>query len=163
MSRYIRQYVSTCDLCLRKKPLRQALVGKLHPLWIPDLQWDTLSIDFIMELPLSSRHNAAMTVVDSVSKWAHFILMHTTVTVEGAARLFLHQVWKLHSLPKCIISDHGDGDQREFDHKTKTITNENIKDLQDVSQLCTKQVGTGEMIKYKRELKNRGNRGMKLK
>jgi len=43
------------------------------------------------------------------------------------------------------------------------ITNENIKDLRDVSQLCTKQVGTGEMIKYKRELKNRGNREVKLK
>ena len=27
-------------------------------------------------------------------------------TVEGVVRLFLHQVWKLHSLPKCIISDH---------------------------------------------------------
>jgi len=29
--------------------------------------------------------------------------MHTTVTVEGAARLFLHHVWKLHSLPKCVV------------------------------------------------------------
>jgi len=28
-----------------------------------------------------------------------------TVTVEGAARLFLHQVWKLHGLLKCVISD----------------------------------------------------------
>jgi len=36
MSRYIRQYVSTCDLCLRTKLIRQALVGKLHPLQIPD-------------------------------------------------------------------------------------------------------------------------------
>jgi len=35
------------------------------------------------------------------------------------------------------------------------ITNGTIKDLQDVSQLCTKQVGIGEMIKYKRELKKR--------
>ena len=32
MSRYIRQYVSTCDLCLRMKLIRQAPVGKLHPL-----------------------------------------------------------------------------------------------------------------------------------
>ena len=106
MSRYIRQYVSTCDLCLRTKLIRQAPVGELHPLWILDLRWDTLSVDFIVELPLSSEHNAVMTVVDSVSKRAHFILTHITVTVEGAARLFLHQVWKLHSLPKCIISDH---------------------------------------------------------
>jgi len=26
---------------------------------------------------------------------------------EGVARLFLHQVWKLHRLPKCVVSDHG--------------------------------------------------------
>jgi len=68
MSRYIRQYVSTCDLCLRMKPIRQAPVGKLHPLQILDLQWDTLSMDFIVELPFSSRHDAVMTVMDSVSK-----------------------------------------------------------------------------------------------
>jgi len=36
MSRYIGQYVSTCDLCLRTKPIRQALVGKLYPLQILD-------------------------------------------------------------------------------------------------------------------------------
>jgi len=64
-------------------------------------------MDFIVELPLSSGHNTVMTVVDSVSKQAHFILTHTTVIAEGAARLFLHQVWKLHGLPKCVISDHG--------------------------------------------------------
>jgi len=36
MSRYIGQYVSTCDLCLRTKPIRQAPVGKLYLLRIPD-------------------------------------------------------------------------------------------------------------------------------
>jgi len=90
MSRYIRQYISTCNLCLRTKPIRQALVGELHPLQILDSRWDTLSMDFVVELPLSSGHNTVMTVVDSVLKRAHFILMYTTVTVEGAARLFLH-------------------------------------------------------------------------
>jgi len=68
MSRYIGQYISTCDLCLRTKPIRQAPVGELHPLRIPDSRWDTLSVDFVVELPLSSRHDAVMTVVDSVSK-----------------------------------------------------------------------------------------------
>jgi len=89
MLRYIGQYVGTCDLCLRTKPIRQAPVGELHPLRIPDSRWDTLSVDFVVELPLSSRHNAVMTVVDSVSKRAHFILTHMTVTVEGATRLFV--------------------------------------------------------------------------
>jgi len=48
-----------------------------------------------------------MTVVDAVSKRVHFILMHTTVTAEGAARLFLYYVWKLHGLPKRVVSDRG--------------------------------------------------------
>jgi len=46
-----------------------------------------------------------MTVMDVVSKRVHFIPTHTTVTAEGAARLFLHYVWKLHGLPKCVISN----------------------------------------------------------
>ena len=87
--------------------MRQALVGELHPLWILDSQWDMLSVDFIVELSLSSRCDAVMTVVDSVSKQTHFIPMHTTVTAEGAARLFLYQVWKLHGLPKCVVLDCG--------------------------------------------------------
>ena len=73
MSRYIKQYISTCDLCLRTKLIRQALVDELYPLQIPDSQWDMLSVDFVVELPLSSGHDAVMTVVDSVLKWAHFI------------------------------------------------------------------------------------------
>jgi len=107
MSRYIRQYVSTYDLCLRTKPIRQVPVGELHPLRIPNSRWDMLSVDFVVELPLSSGHDAVMTVVDSVSKRAHFIPIHMTVTAEGAARLFLHQVWKLHGLPKHVVLDRG--------------------------------------------------------
>jgi len=61
----------------------------------------------VVELPESSRHDAVMMVVDAVSKRVHFIPTHTTVTVEGAARLFLHYVWKLHGLPKHVVSDRG--------------------------------------------------------
>jgi len=107
MSRYIGQYVSTCDLCLRTKPIRQAPVGELHPLQILNSRWNMLSMNFVVELPLSSGHDTVMTVIDSVSKQAHFILTHTTVIAEGASRLFLHQVWKLHGLLKCVISDCG--------------------------------------------------------
>jgi len=72
-----------------------------------DARWDTLSVDFVVELLESSGHDAVMTVVDSVSKRVHFVPMHTMVTVEGAARLFLHYVWKLHSLPKRVVLDRG--------------------------------------------------------
>jgi len=105
MSRYIGQYVSTCDLCLRTKSWRHSLVGELQPLSVPDAWWDTLSVDFVVELLESSEHDAVMTIMDSVSKRVHFVPMHTTVIAEGAARLFLHHVWKLHGLPKRVVSD----------------------------------------------------------
>ena len=107
MSRYIGQYISTCDLCLRTKPWRHSPVGELQPLSVPDARWDTLSVNFVVKLPESSGHDTVMTVVDAISKRVHFIPMHTTVTVEGAARLFLHYVWKLHGLLKHVVSDRG--------------------------------------------------------
>ena len=92
MSRYIGQYVSTCDLCLWTKPWRHSLVSKLQPLSVLDVRWDTLSVNFVVELLESSEHDTVMTVVDTVSKRVHFIPTHMTVTVEGAAQLFLYYV-----------------------------------------------------------------------
>jgi len=60
----------------------------------------------VVKLPESSGHDAIMTVIDAVSKRIHFILIHTTVIAEGAARLFLYYIWKLHDLPKYVVSDH---------------------------------------------------------
>ena len=48
-----------------------------------------------------------MNVVDSVSKMSHFILTHTTITALGAACLCLAHVWKLHGLPRQVVSDRG--------------------------------------------------------
>jgi len=66
----------------------------------------------MVKLLESSGHDAIMTVVDSVSKRVHFVPTYITVTAEGAARLFLHHVWKLHGLPKCIISNRGERVQK---------------------------------------------------
>jgi hypothetical protein len=48
-----------------------------------------------------------MNVVDTLSKRAHFLPTHTTLTAEGAAQLYLTHVWKLHGLPQKIVSDRG--------------------------------------------------------
>jgi transposase InsO family protein len=114
MSRYIGEYTKTCDLCLRTKARRQPPLGELHPLPVPDVRWDTISVDFIVELPEAHGYDAVMNVVDSVSKRAHFIPTNTTITAAGAARLFLHHVWKLHGLPRNVVSDRGVQFVREF-------------------------------------------------
>ena len=48
-----------------------------------------------------------MVVVDSAGKRSHFIETTTTVTAAGAANLYLRNVWKLHGLPRKVISDRG--------------------------------------------------------
>jgi len=68
---------------------------------------DMLSVDFVVELPESSGHDAIMTVVNSVSKRVHFVLMYIMVTVEGAARLFFYYIWKLYGLLRHVVSDCG--------------------------------------------------------
>jgi hypothetical protein len=65
----------------------------------PAEPWDTISIDFIVELPESHRYNMIMCVVDSLTKRAHFIPTHTTINTEGTALLFLKEVWKHHGMP----------------------------------------------------------------
>ena len=105
MSRYIGQYVKTCDLCLRTKAQCRPPIGELAPLSIPEFHWDTISIDFIVELLESHGYNAVMNVVDSMSKMSHFIPTHTMITALGAAHLFLAHVWKLHRLPRQVVSD----------------------------------------------------------
>ena len=80
MSCYISQYVKTCDLCLYTKVQQSPPVRELSPLPTPESHWDTISVDFIVELPESHGYDAIMNVVDSMSKVSHFIPTHTTIT-----------------------------------------------------------------------------------
>jgi len=107
MSRYVGRYVSTCDMCLWTKSFRCPPIGELHPLPIPFAPWDTISVDFIVELPQSAGHDSIMVVVDSVTKHAHFVFTVTTISAAGAAHLFLNHVWKHHGLPWKVVSDRG--------------------------------------------------------
>jgi transposase InsO family protein len=114
MSRYIGKYVSTCDMCLRTKALRQPPVGELHPLPVPEAPWDVVSVDFISELPEANGKDCIMVVVDSVTKRSHFVDTNTTISAVGSARLYVKNVWKHHGLPGKVVSDRGPQFVAEF-------------------------------------------------
>ena len=86
---------------------RNAPFGELHPLPIPAGPWQSVSMDFIVELPPSDGYDAIYVCVDRLTKMAHFIPTTSNVTAEQAAQLYCRHVWKHHGLPIDIISDRG--------------------------------------------------------
>jgi transposase InsO family protein len=106
MERDVRQYVRTCDSCQRCKPSNLKPPGLLQPLPIPSQGWECIAMDFIVRLPTtSSGHDSILTVVDRLTKMAHFLPTTTNVTAESAAKQFFAGVVRLHGLPKSIVSD----------------------------------------------------------
>ena len=92
-------------------------MGELEPFPIPKYRWDMISMDFIVKLPEAHGHDAVMNIVDSVSKRVHFLPTNTTITALGVARLYLTHVWKLHRLPKQVVSNRGPQFVSEFTRK----------------------------------------------
>jgi transposase InsO family protein len=117
MSRYIGIYVKHCDLCNRTKVQHRRPMGELHSSETPEAPWDTISVDFIVELPESHGYDTIMCVVDSLTKRVHFIPTHTTINAEGTALLFLKEVWKHHGTPRVVISDRGPQFVATFTHE----------------------------------------------
>lgn len=101
----VREYVSSCETCMRWKSSSLKKIGKLMPIPIPNECWEVVSMDFVVGLPASNGFDAILTVVDKLSKRAKYIPTHTTADAEDVARSFFDGVVRHHGLPQVIISD----------------------------------------------------------
>ena len=79
--------------------------GKLRPNKVPERPWQHISVDFITKLPMSKGHDSILVVCNRFLKMSHFVVITEKTTVEGLARLFRNNVWKLHRLLESVISD----------------------------------------------------------
>ena len=81
------------------------LAGKLRPNEVPERPWQHISVDFITKLPISKDYDSILVVCNRFSKMSYFVVMTEKTTVEGLAKLFRDNIWKLHRLPESVISD----------------------------------------------------------
>ncbi len=105
--KYVKEFVRSCDVCVWAKNLHHCPHGLLEPLLILTPLWLSISMDFIIDLPLSSAYDSISVVVYHLTNMAYLILCTKTIIREGIAKLFLDHVFWYHNVLEDIVSDHG--------------------------------------------------------
>ena len=105
MAKDIQGYVKSCDVCQKIKHQKHAPYGMLQPLPIPGEPYETITMDFITELPNSNGYDAILVIVDKLSKYGLFIPVHSTNTAVETGRMVFQHVITHYGIPRQIFSD----------------------------------------------------------
>ena len=70
------KYIQQCSQCQQNKPGNALPYGLLQPLKIPDRPWQSISMDFITNLPKSKGFDTLLTVTDRFTKMVHVVRHH---------------------------------------------------------------------------------------
>jgi hypothetical protein len=82
--------------------------GLLQPLSILEWKWDKISMDFIVDLPLTAcKFDSIWVILDRLFKSTHFIPIHTNYNVQKYVAIYIALVLCLHGVLMMIISDRG--------------------------------------------------------
>jgi len=106
ITEFMKSYIkgsATCQTTKIKPPVKVPL----KPNEIPSGIWETITMDFIVNLPLSNGYNSILTVVNRHSKAIILAPCHKTITAEQTSQLLIDYVWKRTGFPLTIISDQG--------------------------------------------------------
>ena len=104
----VDQYIRNCHVCRRSKVFRDGQHDQLQSIFVEGKPWQDISLNFVTDLPKSKGHNAILMIVDRFSKMRHYVACRAEkegISTEETAKLLIQNVWKLHELPKTIISD----------------------------------------------------------
>jgi len=77
MKQSIKKFIRECLICQQNKQENTSPSGLLQPLPIPNRIWFDISLDFVEGLPISHGHSVILVVVDRLSKYANFSVIHS--------------------------------------------------------------------------------------
>src|SRR5258708_39051823 len=116
MRHMVGDYIRLCTSCTCTKVTRHKPYGLLKQLPIPGQPWESISMDFIKQLPMSEGFTAILVIVDRLTKQSLFIPTHNMVDAPQLARLFLTHIFLKHGTPGHVTSDHGTEFMSHFFH-----------------------------------------------
>jgi len=103
----IKKYIQECFKCQQNKVQHQKKAEELHPLEIPQGYWQEISIDIIGPLPKSNRKDTIVVIVDRFTKIIRLKTTTTNVSSEEIAKIYQNKIWKIHVIPRKILSNRG--------------------------------------------------------
>ena len=103
----VKRYVQGCFKCQQNKVQHQRKAGELHPLEISQGLWQEISIDIIGPLPKSNGMDAIVIIVNRFTKMICLKVTTTNISSEGMVKIYRDNIWKLHGIPRKILSDRG--------------------------------------------------------
>ncbi|KAF8751562.1 hypothetical protein RHS01_08343 [Rhizoctonia solani] len=95
-----KEWVECCPTCQANRRAHAPVIS-LKPLEVPPFPFHTISYDFITGFPKSNGYNAILVVIDSFSKFGHFIPTTKKVTAKGLADLPRNNVHR--EIPKSTV------------------------------------------------------------
>jgi hypothetical protein len=105
MKEDVMRHIMECSTCQENKEEHTHPASLLQPLPITEHKWESISMDFITRLPKVQGKDCIFVVVDRLTKLAHFFAIATDYSASQVAELFFREMFRLHGLPKTIVSD----------------------------------------------------------
>jgi hypothetical protein len=102
----VQEFVRDCAVCQQNKTSHLRPSGLLQPLPVPSMIWSDLAMDFIEALPRVNNKTVILTVINRLSKAAHFIPLGHPYTATSVARHFLMR-WcaSMGFLPPLLVTE----------------------------------------------------------
>jgi len=105
----VKAYCESCRTCATSKSNTTAPYGLLHPLAVPDRPWDVIGVDFVGPLPESRTRTGIFdmicVIIDHFTYMVHLVPSVQTYRARDIAELMFDTVYKLHGIPRKIVSD----------------------------------------------------------
>ena len=108
MKTFVKKYVAGCTICQQNKTITQRNQPPLQPIGSGEkpLPFATMSVDFVVKLPLSKGSDSILTVTDQGhTKAVILVSCRENMGAEAVTNLFKERVFPYMGIPTKLISD----------------------------------------------------------
>ncbi|QRW23678.1 Pol polyprotein/retrotransposon [Rhizoctonia solani] len=105
----VQDYCASCHICATTKHQTQTKMGLLTPLDPAREPWECVQIDFVGPLPesenLNGKWDMLCVIIDQATSMARLVPTKQTYKARDMAEVIFDNIYKLHGIPRAIVSD----------------------------------------------------------